>query len=158
MNQKIVFIMVFFSALFFFPQSICAQEYMDEIMDGLDLYTVDGEAGDLPEKLSFADLAKAFVEKGTDGLDFQMVCDYLADLMFYELSAVRPIFIEIICISLLFALYGKVLVTGPKYVSQLGFFVVYTGILMLLLESFSLIGEVVENGVGKLVQPMRQPF
>lgn len=154
MKQKTIFLLVFFSVLFFFPQSVCAQEYMDEIMDELDLDTVDEEIGNLPEKLTFTDLVKAFVEKGTDGVDFRMICDYIADLLFYELSAVRPIFIEIICISLLFALYGKVLVTGQKYVSQLGFFVVYTGILMLLLESFSLIGEVVESGVGKLVSFM----
>ena len=154
MNQKTIFLLVFFSVLFFFPQSVCAQEYMDEIMDELDLDIVDEEIGNLPEKLTFTDLVKAFVEKGTDGVDFRMICDYIADLLFYELSAVRPIFIEIICISLLFALYGKVLVTGQKYVSQLGFFVVYTGILMLLLESFSLIGEVVESGVGKLVSFM----
>lgn len=154
MKQKTIFLLVFFSVLFFFPQSVCAQEYMDEIMDELDLNIVDEEIGNLPEKLTFTDLVKAFVEKGTDGVDFRMICDYIADLLFYELSAVRPIFIEIICISLLFALYGKVLVTGQKYVSQLGFFVVYTGILMLLLESFSLIGEVVESGVGKLVSFM----
>lgn len=154
MKQKTIFLLVFFSVLFFFPQSVCAQEYMDEIMDELDLDIVDEEIGNLPEKLTFTDLVKAFVEKGTDGVDFRMICDYIADLLFYELSAVRPIFIEIICISLLFALYGKVLVTGQKYVSQLGFFVVYTGILMLLLESFSLIGEVVESGVGKLVSFM----
>lgn len=154
MKQKTIFLLVFFSVLFFFPQSVCAQEYMDEIMDELDLDIVDEEIGNLPEKLTFTDLVKAFVEKGTDGVDFRMICDYIADLLFYELSAVRPLFIEIICISLLFALYGKVLVTGQKYVSQLGFFVVYTGILMLLLESFSLIGEVVESGVGKLVSFM----
>lgn len=155
MKQKIFFILILSLAFFSFPQKLYAEDnYMDRIMDELDLDAVDEEMGELPEKITFSDLVETFVEKGTDGVDMKMICDYIFDLLFYELSTVRPLFIQIISIALLFSLYGKVLVTGQKYVSQLGFFVVYTGILVLLLQSFSLIGEVVEDGVSNLVSFM----
>lgn len=155
MKQKVLCMITLIFFLFLVPEQIYASEdYLGEIMDELDLDSVDENMKELPDKLTFSDLVKTFVEQGTDGIDPAMLCDYIFDLFFYEFSAVRPVFIEIVCISLLFSLYGKVLVTGQKYVSQLGFFVVYTGILMLLLESFSLIGEVVESGVGRLVSFM----
>lgn len=155
MKQKIFFILILSLAFFSFPQKLYAEDdYMDRIMDELDLDAVDEEMGELPEKITFSDLVETFVEKGTDGVDMKIICDYIFDLLFYELSTVRPLFIQIISIALLFSLYGKVLVTGQKYVSQLGFFVVYTGILVLLLQSFSLIGEVVEDGVSNLVSFM----
>ncbi len=58
-------------------------------------------------------------------------------------------FIQIISMSILFAFFGKLLVTKSQYVSEMSFFVVYTGIMLLLLQSFQLISEVVESGIGK---------
>ncbi len=155
MKPKIFCMIIVLFCLCFVPERIYAgEDYIGKIMDELDLDALDENTDGFPQKLTFSDLVKTIVEQGSDGIDLKMTGEYIYDLLFYELAAVRPVFLEIICISLLFSLYGKVLVTGQKYVSQLGFFVVYTGILMLLLESFSLIGEVVESGVGKLVSFM----
>lgn len=128
-----------------------------QLLEELDLEEVDGtgwEPEDLPKKLEFSDLVEAFVEKGTDGVDGGMICEYVFDVFFYELSAAKPLFTELLAVSLLFALFGRLLVTKQAYVSQLGFFAVYTGVLLLLLQSFSLIAGVVEDGVGKVVSFM----
>lgn len=155
MGKKYWFAGLFAAVLLFIcPQSIMAEDYIGEIMDELDLSEVEKETEDLPDKMSFQGLVQAFVENGTDGIDAGMICQYVFDLFFYEIAAAKPMFLEIVCVSLFFALLGKVLVTKQGYVSEMGFFVVYTGIMLLLLESFSLIGEVVEEGVAGMVSFM----
>lgn len=138
------------------PQEIKAQDYVQDLMQELELEEVDSvlEEEQIPEKLHFYDLVKAFATEGTDGLDASMVCEYVFDLFFYEIAEVKPIFFEIIGISLLFALFGKLLVTRQGYVSDMGFFMVYTGIVLLLLQSFTLIGQLVEDGIDRMVSFM----
>lgn len=145
---------LFLFLLLWCPQNVMAQDVLGEIMEELDLEDVQEQTEELPEKMDFQSLVEAFVEKGTDGMDAGEICQYVFDLFFYEIAAAKPLFIQLVCIALLFALFGRVLACGQSYVSEMGFFVVYTGILLLLLESFSLIGEVVENGVSKMVSFM----
>lgn len=138
-------------------QDVLENDVTGQIMKELDLEEIDGtgwEPEELPEKLKFSDLVEAFVEKGTDGIDGGMVCEYVFDFFFYEISAARPLFTELLAVSLLFALFGRLLVTKQAYVSQIGFFAVYTGVLLLLLQSFTLIAGVVEDGIGKIVSFM----
>lgn len=133
------------------------QDYLGKIMEELDLEEMeDGgwEPEELPEKLQFREMVEAFVEKGTDGIDASMVCEYVFDTFFYEIAAARPLFTELLAVSLLFALFGRLLVTKQEYVSQIGFFAVYTGVLLLLLQSFSLVESVVETAVGNIVSFM----
>lgn len=142
---------------FLFPQRTQAKEVMDQMLEELQLEDLeDGawEPEELPQQLTFGDLVKAFVEEGTDGVDAGMLCDYIFDLLFYQISAAKPLFTELLAVSLLFALFGKLLVTRQEYVAELGFFAVYTGVMLLLLQSFSLIASVVETGVGNIVSFM----
>ena len=80
-----------------------------------------------------------------------MICEYIADLFFYEITAAKPMFLQMFAIGLLFALYGKVMMTRQGYVSQMSFFIVYLGVVLLLLQSFALISEVVDQGIDRLV-------
>lgn len=43
-------------------------------------------------------------------------------------------FLQMFAIGLLFALYGKVMMTRQGYVSQMSFFIVYLGVVLLLLH------------------------
>ena len=112
------------------------------------------EENHFPEKLRFSDLVKAFAENGTDGVDGRMICDYVFDLFFYELAEVKPIFFQIVVMALLFALFGKLLIAKQGYVADMGFLMVYVGIVLLLLQSFTLIGRVVEAGVSRMLSFM----
>jgi stage III sporulation protein AE len=140
--------------LFLFPQKILAEDYLSSMMEELDLSEVEESSQDVPDKISFGNLVQDFVENGIDGVDGKMLSEYVFDLFFYEIAAVKPVFIQLLCVSLLFALFGKMLVTKQAYVSELGFFVVDTGIILLLLESFTMIGTVVEEGVARIVSFM----
>jgi stage III sporulation protein AE len=129
-------------------------DLIQEITDGLDLSDIDSAAGETGDKIKFSDLVTAFISEGTDGVDGAMISEYIYDIFFYEIADIKPVFIELVCISLLFALFGKALAVRRDYVSEIGFFAVYSGILLLLLDSFSTIGDVVSDGISSIVSFM----
>ena len=155
-GKKTIVMLLIISGILGVPQKVKAQDYVQEIMEELQLNEIDEsiEENDIPDKLRFYDLAKAFATDGADGVDAHMICKYVFDLFFYEVAEVKPFLFQIVVIALLFALFGKLLVTRQGYVSDMGFFMVYTGIVLLLLQSFTLIGRVVEEGVSKMVSFM----
>jgi stage III sporulation protein AE len=147
---------VFLAVLFCLgmPQTVAAEDYLQDFVEELELEEIDEALPDMPEKLQFSDLVQKLIGEGTDGIDGALIREYVYDLFFYEISAIKPLFAELLSVSLLFALFGKVLAIRQSYVSEMGFFVVCTGILLLLLESFSMIGEVVEDGIAGIVSFM----
>ena len=148
---KILFWSVLFVWMIFLqPQNVMATE-ADEIIKELDFTDINAQTQDLPEKIDFEKMVNKLVTEGTNGLDAGMICEYIADLFFYEITAAKPMFLQMFAIGLLFALYGKVMMTRQGYVSQMSFFIVYLGVVLLLLQSFALISEVVDQGIDRLV-------
>ena len=148
---KILFWSVLFVRMIFLqPQNVMAAE-ADEIIKELDFTDINAQTQDLPEKMDFEKMVNKLVTEGTGGLDAGMICEYIADLFFYEITAAKPMFLQMFAIGLLFALYGKVMMTRQGYVSQMSFFIVYLGVVLLLLQSFALISEVVDQGIDRLV-------
>ena len=135
---KILFWSVLFVWMIFLqPQNVMAAE-ADEIIKELDFTDINAQTQDLPEKMDFEKMVNKLVTEGTNGLDAGMICEYIADLFFYEITAAKPMFLQMFAIGLLFALYGKVMMTRQGYVSQMSFFIVYLGVVLLLLQSFAL--------------------
>lgn len=148
---KILFWSVLFVWMIFLqPQNVMAAE-ADEIIKELDFTDINAQTQDLPEKMDFEKMVNKLVTEGTGGLDAGMICEYIADLFFYEITAAKPMFLQMFAIGLLFALYGKVMMTRQGYVSQMSFFIVYLGVVLLLLQSFALISEAVDQGIDRLV-------
>lgn len=148
---KILFWSVLFVWMIFLqPQNVMAAE-ADEIIKELDFTDINAQTQDLSEKMDFEKMVNKLVTEGTGGLDAGMICEYIADLFFYEITAAKPMFLQMFAIGLLFALYGKVMMTRQGYVSQMSFFIVYLGVVLLLLQSFALISEVVDQGIDRLV-------
>ena len=148
---KILFWSVLFVWMIFLqPQNVMATE-ADEIIKELDFTDINAQTQDLPEKMDFEKMVNKLVTEGTGGLDAGMICEYIADLFFYEITAAKPMFLQMFAIGLLFALYGKVMMTRQGYVTQMSFFIVYLGVVLLLLQSFALISEVVDQGIDRLV-------
>ena len=148
---KILFWSVLFVWMIFLqPQNVMAAE-ADEIIKELDFTDINAQTQDLPEKMDFEKMVNKLVTEGPYGLAEGMNCEYIADLFFYEITAAKPMFLQMFAIGLLFALYGKVMMTRQGYVSQMSFFIVYLGVVLLLLQSFALISEVVDQGIDRLV-------
>lgn len=130
-------------------------DYLAQILEELALDDVDAYMGDeLPQRLTFRDLVEAMVSEGADGIGWDMVVQYLLDVFFYELRTAKPMFLQILSVALLFAMFSKVMITRQSYVNDLGFFAVYTGVMMLLMNSFLLVNEIVEEGIARMLSFM----
>lgn len=137
------------------PVLASGEAWIGELLEELDLAEADEALEqELPERLTFSSLVSALTgEKGKE-LSFRLVADYLLDLFFYEIAAAKPMFLQILCVCLLFALFGRLLVTRYGYVKDLSFFAVYAGIMLLLLNSFLLVSSVVNAGIEKMLSFM----
>lgn len=131
------------------------ENYLESILEELELGEVDEfTAEELPEKLTFSSLVRAVMTDEGKEFSLSLLLDYVLDLFFYELNTARPMFIQILCVSLLFAIFSRILITRQGYVNDLGFFAVYAAIMMLLLNSFLLVNNVVEEGLEKMISFM----
>ncbi|MCM1282494.1 MAG: stage III sporulation protein AE [Muribaculaceae bacterium] len=129
--------------------------FLAEILGEMDFKEVDDfSVQELPERMTFSSLVTALANEGDEGFDFGMIGEYLLDLFFYEIEAARPMFFQLLSVSVLFSLFGKVLVTKQSYVNDLGFFAVYTAVMLLLMNSFLLVHDVVEAGIEKMISFM----
>lgn len=131
------------------------EDYISMILEELDLGGVDDyTARELPQKTTFSGLVQTLLtgENGKEGA--AALGGYVLDLFFYELRAARPMFFQILSVALLFALFGRVLVTRQGYVRDMSFFAVYSAVMLLLLNSFLLVNDVVESGVQKMLSFM----
>lgn len=137
------------------PVLASGEAWIGELLEELDPAEADEALEqELPERLTFSSLVSALTgEKGKE-LSFRLVADYLLDLFFYEIAAAKPMFLQILCVCLLFALFGRLLVTRYGYVKDLSFFAVYAGIMLLLLNSFLLVSSVVNAGIEKMLSFM----
>lgn len=128
------------------------EAYLSLILGELGLDEVDRNMeAELPQRLTFGGLVQALME---DDVTAETLVDYVLDLFFYEIRTVRPMFIQILSVALLFAMFGKVLITRQGYVHDLSFFAVYSAVVMLLLNSFLLVNDVVEAGIQKMLSFM----
>lgn len=72
----------------------------DEIIKELDFTDINAQTQDLPEKMDFEKMVNKLVTEGTGGLDAGMICEYIADLFFYEITAAKPMFLQMFAIGL----------------------------------------------------------
>lgn len=113
-------------------------------LDGLDAYTQNTFDG----KITFSSLLSQLIlmKSGKDMKD-AFFC-WVRDLLFYELQNAKPIFFEMILFATIFAVMNQFFMKKKGYVTTLSFFIVYGTMMVWLLSSFSLLKEVVEQGVA----------
>lgn len=127
--------------------------YVDSILEELDFGELDEVAQkELPQKMTFGSLVKGILTG--EEISLRSLTEKLLDLFFYEIETARPMFLQILSISLFFSVFGKMLMVRQEYVSELGFFAVYASIMMLLMQSFLLASQIVEAGTTKMLSFM----
>lgn len=125
--------------------------YLEAIMEELNLKEVDTFSEDnLPERISFSGMVAQMVENGVSGLDGETVCTWVFDLFFYELANAKPLFIQMLIFAVLFAVINRFFINCGTYVSEMSFLMVYGAMMILLMQSFLLVSEVVTEGVAKV--------
>ena len=126
-------------------------DYLDAIFDELQLEDLDRYVTDeIPGKITFSEMVEQIVNEGVESLDAATIGTWVFDMFFYELSAARPLFIQMILFASLFAIINRFFVNSKRYVSDMSFFMIYGAMMVLLMQSFLLVSEVVEEGVQQV--------
>lgn len=111
------------------------------ILETIDTNDVEAIVGDIfiNDKISFVDLVQLVIDNDYERLNEEMYT-YLTAQVFYELSYNRSTIIHI----LLLTIFASIFINfsnafGNQQVSQIGFYVIYMILLMVLLKSFQVI-------------------
>ncbi len=125
--------------------------YLDFIMQELHLEEVDEFSKEnLPKKLSFSEMVKQLVNGNEEKINTQVIGTWIVDLFFYELASAKPLFIQMLILAILFAVINRFFIQSGSYVSEMSFFMIYGAMMILLMQSFLLISDVVISAVEKV--------
>lgn len=126
---------------------------LQEILEELNFTEIDDFTEEyMPQRITFSDIVMQFIENGASGLDAETVYTWVFDLFFYEISAARPLFIQMFLFAVLFAVVNRFFLNSGAYVGDMGFLMIYGAMMILLMESFLLISDVVTKGVDTVSQ------
>jgi stage III sporulation protein AE len=133
-----------------------AEEYLDLIFKELNLQEVDDFSEDvLPERMTLSGVTKTLLGSGISGIDASSLMEWVADVFFYELSEAKPFFIQMLLCALLFSVCNRFFIDGKRYINHLSFLFIYGAMMILLLRSFLLVGDVVEEGIDMICDFMK---
>lgn len=128
------------------------EKYLEEIIGEIDFSALnDFLTGHMRTEMSFQELVAQVSANGLDALSKENMTTMVFDSVLYELSVARPMFIKMLVFSLLFSIVHRLLVTKNKYISDIGFLVIYTVLMVLLMQSFFLVKEIAIEGVDALL-------
>jgi stage III sporulation protein AE len=128
-----------------------AETYLDYIFEELNLQEVDDFSEEvLPEHMTLSDVTKTLLGDGISGIDAQSLLEWVFDVFFLELKEARPYFIQMLLCALLFSVCNRFFIEGKRYMNHLSFLFIYGAMMILLLRSFLLVGDVVEEGVDAI--------
>lgn len=127
--------------------------YMKEIMDGLDFSGIEYFLNEhLRERISFSELVSQVAGEGVSALDAENICGFVFDALFYELSVAKPIFLKMLLFSVIFSVLQRLLATKNRYISDMGFLLIYATIMVLLMQSFFLVKDIAIEGMNSMLQ------
>ena len=128
------------------------ENYLEEIIGEIDFSALNEFLNShMRLKLDFGELVSLISLHGLEALNKETVTTFVFDSVFYEISIARPIFIKMLVFSLLFSIVHRLLVTKNKYISDIGFLVIYTILMVLLMQSFFIVKEIALEGVDALL-------
>lgn len=144
--------LVLFILLASFPQ-LCRAEglsednYVDELYRRLDLEELDRYISGL----SFGELAQMVTENGIAALDGERLLDLAYAVFLEEVDEGRQLFIQLLLLGILFAVSGRFLMLRGQFATQMCFFMIYSMMIVLLMEGFLLAGSIAQDGLAKIV-------
>ena len=96
--------------------------YLEEIIDTLDFSALNDFLHEhMRTEMSFEELISQISLNGVESLNKENITQMFFDALFYELSIARPIFVKMLCFSILFSLIHRLLASKKTYISNIGF-------------------------------------
>ena len=127
-------------------------DYLEEIIEVLDFQSLnDFMNNHLRTQVRFEDLVAKISVDGLSALNKESITQLFFDTVFYELSIARPIFVKMLCFSVLFSIIHRMLVSKKTYISDMGFLLIYSTLMVLLMQSFFLVRDVALEGMNGIL-------
>lgn len=128
------------------------ESYLEEIIGALDFSALnDFLYGHMRMEMTFEELVSKISTNGLEALNKENITTMVFDTILYELSVARPMFIKMLVFSLLFSIIHRLLVTKNKYISDISFLMIYSTLMVLLMQSFFLVKGIALEGVDTLL-------
>ena len=129
------------------------EQYLEEILGTIDFYSVNQFLNEhFRGKMTFETLVSQIATDGLSAFHAENVTTLVFDSLLYEISKARPIFLKMLCFGMLFSIVQKLISTKNKYISDVGFLLIYGTVMALLMQSFSLVKEIAISGLERLLQ------
>ena len=81
----------------------------------------------LPDRLSFSDIVDAIL--AGDQKAGEKICEYIYELFFYEIAAVKPVIINVLCYTILFMVFSRLIFWRQDYVYNVSFLFMYASVI-----------------------------
>ena len=129
-----------------------SQQIEEKILEEIELGELDEFSETyLPKKWSFSELVEHVLEHGLDSSDAGEICEYVYQMVFYEMSSAKAMVLRVLSYAALFTLFGNIIMTRERYIADVSFLMVYASMMVTLLQTFSLIGETVQQGMERVI-------
>lgn len=128
------------------------EKYLEEIIGELDFSALDEFLyGHMRTQMTFEQLVAQVSANGLEALNKENITTLVFDTVFYELSVARPMFVKMLVFSLLFSIVHRLLATKNKYISDISFLLIYSTLMVLLMQSFFLVRDIALEGIDTLL-------
>ena len=125
------------------------EEYLEEIIGVLDFSGLNDFLNDhMRLEMNVQELIAQISLHGIEAFSRENITQLFFDTIFYELSIARPIFVKMLLFSVLFSVAQRMLVSKKNYVSNIGFLLIYSTLMVLLMQSFFLVRDVAIEGLN----------
>lgn len=126
--------------------------YLEEIIETLDFHAMNDFLYEhLRIKMDFGELITQMNMHGLEAISKETITSLFYDAVFYELSIAKPIFVKMLCVSILFSVVHRLLISKHTYVSNIGFLLLYSTLMVLLMQSFFLVRDIALEGMNMLL-------
>lgn len=126
--------------------------YLEEIIETLDFSSLNNFLHEhMRSEMSFEELISQISLHGFEAINKENITQMFFDALFYEMSIARPIFVKMLCFSVLFSVIHRLLVSRKTYVSNIGFLLIYSTLMVLLMQSFYMVRDIALDGLNGIL-------
>ena len=126
--------------------------YLEDIVEALDFESLNRFLNEhMRVEMDITELLMEISVNGLSALNKENITQLFFDSIFYELSIARPIFVKMLLFAVLFSVIQRLLVSKKTYVSNIGFLLIYTTLMVLLMQSFFLVRDIAMEGMNGIL-------
>ena len=126
--------------------------YLEEIIETLDFSALNRFLHEhMRVEMNFEELISQISVHGLEAINKENITQMFFDAVFYEISIARPIFIKMLMFTILFSVIQRLLVSKKTYVSNIGFLLIYSTLMVLLMQSFYMVKDIAMEGMNGIL-------